>query len=309
MEISRRNPTLWIAPPTLFCVPVAHPQSIKQLTALLRDEPKTVLLAGGTDLMVALNHGSQRISPDELVVSLNEVPELSIIEVDHEQQLLRIGASVNWDELLGAPVDMLAPCLTQAARTVGSHQIRTAGTIGGNIATASPAGDGVCALVALDAVAVLTSPKGQRRVAVEHVATGPKRSVLANDEFIESIEMPIVDGWQGYSKIGTRNAMVISVAGVAVVISVESTWCRIALGSVGPTVMLAEEASAFAGDSIDWTNVEISADSLQGIAQLVQQAASPIDDHRSTAAYRSHSVGVLARRLIERGVQEMRNSK
>ena len=83
-------------------------------------------------------------------------------------------------------------------------------------------------------MAVLTSPEGQRRVAVEHVATGPKRSVLANDEFIESIEMPIVDGWQGYSKIGTRNAMVISVAGVAVVLSASSNSCRIALGSVGP---------------------------------------------------------------------------
>jgi CO/xanthine dehydrogenase FAD-binding subunit len=289
-------------------VPVAHPQSIEQLTALLRDEPKTVLLAGGTDLMVALNHGSQRIGPDELVVSLKEVPELSIIEVDHEQRLLRVGAGVNWDELLGAPVDTLAPCLTQAARTVGSHQIRTAGTIGGNIATASPAGDGVCALVALDAGAVLTSPEGQRRVAVEDVATGPKRSVLANNEFIESIEVPIVDGWQGYSKIGTRNAMVISVAGVAVVLSADSMSCRIALGSVGPTVMLADSASAFAGVSIDWTNKEISADSLERIAELVQQVASPIDDHRSTATYRSHSIGVLARRLIERGLQEMRNS-
>ena len=259
--------------------------------------------------MVALNHGTQRIGPDELIVSLKEVSELSIIEVDHEQRLLRIGAGVSWDELLGAPVDALAPCLTQAARTVGSHQIRTAGTIGGNIATASPAGDGVCALVALNAVAVLTSPAGQRRVAVEHVATGPKRSVLANDEFIESIEMPIIDGWQGYSKIGTRNAMVISVAGVAAVLSANSNSCRIALGSVGPTVMLAEDASAIAGDSIDWSNCEISADSLEHIGELVEQAASPIDDHRSTAAYRSHSVGVLARRLIERGVQEMRNSK
>ncbi|MGB1503118.1 MAG: FAD binding domain-containing protein, partial [Ilumatobacteraceae bacterium] len=114
-------------------MPIAHPQSIEQLTALLRNEPKTVLLAGGTDLMVALNHGSQRIGPDELVVSLKEVAELSIIEIDHDQRLLRIGAGVSWDELLGAPVDALAPCLTQAARTVGSHQIRTAGTIGGNI--------------------------------------------------------------------------------------------------------------------------------------------------------------------------------
>ena len=259
--------------------------------------------------MVALNHGTQRIGPDELIVSLKEVSELSIIEVDHEQRLLRIGAGVSWDELLGAPVDALAPCLTQAARTVGSHQIRAVGTIGGNIATASPAGDGVCALVALNAVAVLTSPAGQRRVAVEHVATGPKRSVLANDEFIESIEMPIIDGWQGYSKIGTRNAMVISVAGVAAVLSANSNSCRIALGSVGPTVMLAEDASSIAGDSIDWSNFEISADSLEHIGELVQQAASPIDDHRSTAAYRSHSVGVLARRLIERGVEEMRNSK
>ncbi|MAN34636.1 MAG: carbon monoxide dehydrogenase [Acidimicrobiaceae bacterium] len=307
--MTRRNPTLWSTPSTLCCVPIAHPQSIEQLTALLRDEPKTVLLAGGTDLMVALNHGSQRIGPDELIVSLKEVSELSIIEVDHEQRLLRIGAGVSWDELLGAPVDALAPCLTQAARTVGSHQIRTSGTIGGNIATASPAGDGVCALVALNAVAVLTSPAGQRRVAVEHVATGPKRSVLANDEFIESIEMPIIDGWQGYSKIGTRNAMVISVAGVAAVLSANSNSCRIALGSVGPTVMLAEDASSIAGDSIDWSNFEISADSLEHIGELVQQAASPIDDHRSTAAYRSHSVGVLARRLIERGVEEMRNSK
>ena len=288
MEMTRRNPSFALC--LLHSLRANCASSIDRTThGVAAHEPKTVLLAGGTDLMVALNHGSQRIGPDELVVSLKEVAELSIIEVDHDRRLLRIGAGVSWDELLGAPVDALAPCLTQAARTVGSHQIRTAGTIG-EISPSSPAGDGVCALVALDAVAVLTSPEGQRRVAVEHVATGPKRSVLANDEFIESIEMPIVDGWQGYSKIGTRNAMVISVAGVAVVLSASSNSCRIALGSVGPTVMLAEDASILAGDSIDcpaWRFLRIRSNALGNLCSRQHRQSTIIGRLLPTEAIRS----------------------
>lgn len=288
---------------------VAHPRSLNELTELLRDEENTVLLAGGTDFMVGLNHGSTRLGADDLIVDLRSVGELSTIEVDYEQRILRLGAGVRWEDLLTDPIATLAPCLSQSARTVGSHQIRTAGTIGGNLATASPAGDGVCALVALNATAVLTSHRGKRSIAVSDFAIGPKRNVLERDEFIEKIEIPLTEGWQGYSKIGTRNAMVISVAGVAVVLSSEHNSCRIALGSVGPTIIFSTEASQFASDAIDWAAASISSADLDRVSHLARASASPIDDHRSTAAYRTHAVGVLTTRLIEQGLTIMRESQ
>lgn len=292
----------------ILSVAVAHPHSISELTDLLRTEQKTVLLAGGTDFMVGLNHGSTRLAAEDLIVDLRGVGELSMMEVDYESQVLRLGAGVKWHDLLGEPITTLAPCLAQSARTVGSHQIRTAGTLGGNLATASPAGDGVCALVALDAQAVLTSHRGQRVIPVHDVATGPKRNVLDRDEFIERIDIPFVDGWQGYSKIGTRNAMVISVAGVAVVMSVDTRSCRIALGSVGPTIISSDDASEALNNSIDWSSMRISQHHLDEVIELVRESSSPIDDHRSTAAYRRHAVGVLATRLIEQGLDALRGS-
>ena len=288
---------------------VAHPRSIIELTEILRDERHSVLLAGGTDLMVGLNHGSLRLGADDLIVDLRSVSELSTIEIDYQEQMLKLGAGVRWDDLLGTPISDLAPCLSQSARTVGSHQIRTAGTIGGNLATASPAGDGVCALMALEAELVLTSHRGQRTIAVRDFAIGPKKNVLAPDEFIERVDIPIINGWQGYSKIGTRNAMVISVAGVAVVLSSDSHLCRIALGSVGPTVILVDEASDHASHSIDWTSVAISPIDLDRVVELAKAEATPIDDHRSTAAYRKHAVGVLTKRLITQGLESMREKR
>ena len=287
-------------------MPIAHPDSIEDLKAVLRNNSAAVLLAGGTDFMVGLNHGSSRLENDHLIVDLRGVAELSTVELDYRDQVLRLGAGVRWNDLLGGPVEAAAPCLSQAARTVGSHQIRTAGTIGGNIATASPAGDGVCALVALEATVVLTSHRGQRVVAVRDFATGPKKSVLEQHEFIERVDIPIVNGWQGYSKIGTRNAMVISVAGAAVVLSSDTQSCQISLGSVGPTIIAAEAASLFAKTAIDWETSSISPDDLNQIVELVRDAASPIDDHRSTAAYRTHAVGILVKRLIEQGLRAIK---
>jgi CO/xanthine dehydrogenase FAD-binding subunit len=301
-----------LATPTtssISCVAVAHPRSLSELTELLRDEENTVLLAGGTDFMVGLNHGSTRLGIDDLIVDLRSVAELSTFEIDYQQRVLRLGAGVRWDDLLTEPIANVAPCLSQSARTVGSHQIRTAGTIGGNLATASPAGDGVCALVALDATLVLTSSRGQRTVAVSDFAIAPKKNVLERDEFIERIDIPITDGWQGYSKIGTRNAMVISVAGVAVVLSSDNNSCRIALGSVGPTIIFSNEASRYASDSIDWSAASISPTDLDRVGHLARESASPIDDHRSTAAYRTHAVGVLTTRLIKQGLIRMRESQ
>jgi CO/xanthine dehydrogenase FAD-binding subunit len=289
-------------------VPIAHPDSIEDLKEILRADTSIVLLAGGTDFMVGLNHGSTRLESDHLIVDLRSVAELSTVELDYRSKMLRLGAGVRWNDLLSGPIEDAAPCLSQSARTVGSHQIRTAGTIGGNVATASPAGDGVCALVALDASVVLTSHRGQRNVAVRDFATGPKTTVIEKDEFIERIDVPIVNGWQGYSKIGTRNAMVISVAGAAVVLSPDSQICRIALGSVGPTIIEADSASSFATTAIDWNTSSVSTDDLDQVVQLVRESASPINDHRSTASYRTHAVGVLVKRLIEQGLRSIKES-
>jgi CO/xanthine dehydrogenase FAD-binding subunit len=197
----------------------------------------------------------------------------------------------------------LIPGLARAARTVGSPQIRNAGTIGGNLGTASPAGDTLPVLAALDADIVVGHAGGTRRtVPIGELIVGPKRTSLEPGEIILEVRVPAEFGRQDFLKVGTRNAMVIAVASVAVVVDWIGRGVRVALGSAGPVVIRANEAEALAASRIDWDERRLvdGEGGLDDFVALVRSAARPIDDHRSTAEYRRHAVGVCAKRALGR---------
>ena len=276
--------------------------SLGEVLDALAADPTATLLAGGTDLMVEVNEGHRRFpgGDDALVIALAGVPELSSWTVDEASRSLTLGAGVRWNEIEHEPLRAMVPALAEAARTVGSPQIRHAGTIGGNLATCSPAGDGLPVLVALDAIVHLASASGRRSLPVGEFMVGVKRTALEPGELIESIEMPLLDGWQGYSKVGVRNAMVIATASACVATDAANRSIRIALGSVAPTVIRCPDAEAAAIAAVDWGTGVISATDAARAGELAAAASRPIDDHRSTAAYRRHAVGVMVRRLLQR---------
>jgi CO/xanthine dehydrogenase FAD-binding subunit len=279
---------------------VAH--SLGEVLDALAADPTATLLAGGTDLMVEVNEGHRRFPGGDAatVVALAGVPELTSWTVDPTARRLTLGAGVRWAEIERDPLRSMVPALAEAARTVGSPQIRHAGTVGGNLATCSPAGDGLPVLAALDAVVHLASAAGRRSLPVGEFMIGVKRTALVPGELIESVEVPLLDGWQGYSKVGVRNAMVIATASACVATDVPSRSIRISLGSVAPTIIRCPEAEETARGAVDWDTLRIEDDAAAAAGDLAAAASRPIDDHRSTAAYRRHAVGVMVRRLLQR---------
>lgn len=276
--------------------------SLDEVLGALATEPEATLLAGGTDLMVEVNEGHRRFpgGEDATVIALAGVPELTSWKHDPGRGALTLGAGIRWSEIEHEPLRPLLPALAEAARTVGSPQIRNAGTIGGNLATCSPAGDGLPVLAALDAVVHLVSADRRRSIPVRDFMIGVKHTALAPGELIESIEIPLLDGWQGYSKVGVRNAMVIATASACVATDHPTRSVRIAVGSVAPTVIRCPDAESLAIDSVDWTTGSIGHDDAVRIGELAAAVSRPIDDHRSTAAYRRHAVGVMVQRLMQR---------
>jgi CO/xanthine dehydrogenase FAD-binding subunit len=270
--------------------------TLAEALSALADEPTSMVLAGGTDVMVEVNSGHRR---PQAVIAVGRIPELRTWSYDAGSTTLRIGASVTYAELEVRPFLDWVPALSQAARTVGSPQIRHAATLGGNVATCSPAGDGLPVLAALDAVVHLVSATGSRSVPFGEFMTGPKRTALLPGELIEAVSVPVFSGWQGYAKVGVRNAMVISNAGACLVVD-DGGGVRLALGSVGPTIIRCDEAEAFAGTAVDVSTRSVTDADVVEFGRLAASAARPIDDHRSTAEYRRHAVGVLARRLLRR---------
>ena len=259
------------------------PASIEEAAAIKAADPGATILAGGTDLMVQINAG--QATPTH-VVGLRRIDELT----QHDDR--RIGACVTWARLEGSTERALA----QAARTIGSPQIRAMGTIGGNIGTSSPAGDGLPWLAAAGAkIEVFSTARGTRRVPWAEFFTGVKRNALRDDELIVAVELPDdVPAIQEFGKIGQRSAMVISTVS-ACVMRGEDGSVRVALGSVAPTPMRARLAEEIvSGDGAP------SAAALDEFARTVSQEVRPITDHRSSEAYRRHASGVLARRLLER---------
>ena len=279
-------------------MPVHLPDTVDAAVAALAADSAAVVLAGGTDLMVEINEGHRR--PDATVVVVNRIPELRSWRRDPAAATVTIGAAVSYRELETGPLAQLLPALAEAARTVGSPQIRNAGTLGGNLGTCSPAGDGLPVLAALDATVELASATRRRTVPVGEFMRGVKRTALEPGEMIVSITVPLVDGWQGAAKVGVRYAMVIAVASACVVLDRRRCHAAIALGSVGPTILRCPRAEQHLSATIDWSNFHVESDDLVTVGELVSGESQPISDHRSTAEYRRHAVGVLARRLVRR---------
>lgn len=277
-------------------MPVHLPDTVDAAVSHLADDPRATVLAGGTDLMVEVNEGHRR--PDATVVVVNRIAELRSWRRDAAAATVTIGAAVTYHDIGTGSIGAMVPALAQAARTVGSPQIRNAGTLGGNLATCSPAGDGLPVLAALGATVELASLAGRRTIPVGEFMVGVKRTALQPGEMIVSITLPVVDGWQGYAKVGVRNAMVIAVASACVVLDAAHRGVAVALGSVGPTILRCPAAEAFVADTIDWSTLQVA--DLDRFAELVSSESRPITDHRSSAEYRRHAVGVLAKRLVRR---------
>jgi len=264
------------------------------------EHPDAVPIAGGTDVMVELNFDRRR--PPALL-DLTRIPELA--EHGADNGLIRVGAGVPYTRIIGELGDRL-PGLAQASRTVGSPQIRNRGTVGGNLGSASPAGDAHPPLLACDATVELASVRGTRRVPVGEFFTGPKRSVLAPDELIAAVLLPAAQGPQQFAKVGTRNAMVIAVCSVAVALDPRAKTIGTGIGSAAPTPVRAPQAEALAAE-LPWDDRgELPAALAERFGALIGAAASPIDDVRGTAAYRRHALAVLGRRALTWAWEEYR---
>jgi CO/xanthine dehydrogenase FAD-binding subunit len=273
---------------------IHRPETLAQALEIKAEHPGAVPLAGGTDLMVAINFRHTR--PDA-VLDLTAVPELG--EWGPDDGRVRVGAGVTYTRLIEELGDRL-PGLAIASRTVGSPQIRNRGTVGGNLATASPAGDGLPPLYTSGAVVELASVRGTRRVPVADFVTGPKRTCIQPDELIAAFELPAASGPQQFAKVGTRNAMVIAVCSVALAIWPDQRRVAACVGSAGPTPLVATEAEEYIARALDWDGgAPIDDYALARFGELVGACARPIDDVRGTARYRSHAVAVLGRRTLQ----------
>lgn len=276
-------------------IDVLAPATLAEALEMKRDRPDAVPIAGGTDLMVQVNF--DRLRPPAFL-DLNRIDELT--RWNEDAGTLFLGAGLTYTRMLHE-LSHLGP-LAQMARTVGSPQIRNRGTLGGNLGTASPAGDALPVLAAFDGeVVVASADRGERTLPWDGFLTGPKRNALAPDELILGARWRTTRGFGSFSKIGTRNAMVIAVANLCLVLDVDARSVRVALGSVGPTIIRAHEAEAFAAERFSWdggSSRGLDPEALDGFAERVADAAAPIDDVRGSAAYRRHACGVLARRAL-----------
>jgi CO/xanthine dehydrogenase FAD-binding subunit len=257
-------------------VDVFTPRTLDEALRLKAERPDAVPIQGGTDLMVELNFGRSR--PPALL-NLSEVGELR--GWSHQNGRLWLGAGLTYTEAMQPPLSELLPALAEASRTVGGPQIRNRGTIGGNLGTASPAGDALPPLLVAGAEVKLVSVRGERVVPLQDFVVGPKRNVLEDDELIAGATIEASENRETFMKIGPRNAMVISVVSLALRVDGD---LRAAFGSAGPVPMLVR------GDL----------DDVRSFPDRVAAAASPIDDVRGSAAYRRYALRVLTKRALER---------
>ena len=258
---------------------VLTPRTLEEALRLKSETPGAVPIEGGTDVMVELNF--DRARPPALL-NLNEVTELK--GWTRENGKLRLGASLTYDEAMEAPLAEQLPALAEASRTVGSPQIRNRGTIGGNLGTASPAGDALPPLL-IEAVEVeVASVRGARRIPLREFLVGPKQNALEEDELITAVFVEPRGARQTFMKIGPRNAMVIAVCSLALSADRERGELRASFGSAGPVTGL----------------VTAPLEEQESFPERVAQAASPIDDVRGSAEYRRHALRVLAGRALDR---------
>ena len=258
---------------------VHTPHTLDGALRLKADHPDARFVQGGTDVLVELNFDRSR--PPALI-NLNEVAELR--GFTRENGTLVLGSGLTYAEAMRGTVAEELPALAEASRTVGSPQIRNRGTIGGNLGTASPAGDALPPLLVEDAEVQVASVRGERRIPLRDFLLGVKRNALEPDEIITAVRVEPSRSGQTFMKVGPRNAMVISVCSLALHVDRERGELRAAFGSAAPTVRL----------------VTAPLDEAESFPDLVAESASPIDDVRGTAAYRRHALRVLTRRALER---------
>jgi CO/xanthine dehydrogenase FAD-binding subunit len=255
---------------------VLTPRGLDEALRLRAEHPDALAIQGGTDVMVAVNFDRAR---PPAILNLNEVPELR--GWSRENGTLRLGAGLTYTEAMESELAELLPALAEASRTVGSPQIRNRGTIGGNLATASPAGDALPPLVIEGAEVECASVRGTRRVPVADFVTGVKKTALAPDELITAVVLTPSTAPQTFMKVGPRNAMVIAVVSLALSAGEE---LRASFGSASPRPLL----------------VTASRDEADSFAERVADAAAPIDDVRGSAEYRRHALRVMTTRALER---------
>lgn len=278
-----------------------RPTTWEEALAAKAAHPDAVPIAGGTDVMVELNFDRRRPS---VLLDLTAIPELARWGTDGT--VLRVGAAVPYTRIITELGDRL-PGLAMAARTVGSPQIRNRGTVGGNLGSASPAGDAHPPLLASDAVVEVASVRGARTIPIGEFFTGVKRHALAPDELIAGFRVAPADGPQQFAKVGPRNAMVIAVCSFALALHPQTGTVGTGIGSAAPTPRRAAEAERFLAAELPWQSPRPLPDSVvDRFGALVASAADPIDDVRGTADYRRHALAVMARRTLRWAWHEYR---
>ncbi|MEU9127162.1 FAD binding domain-containing protein [Kitasatospora sp. NPDC048540] len=276
-----------------------RPATWDEALAAKAEYPTALPISGGTDVMVEMNFDVHRPSA---ILDLNRITELT--EWSNDGGVVRLGAAVPYTRIINELSGPL-PGLALASHTVGSPQIRNRGGVGGNLGGASPAGDAHPALLAAgrDVFVEACSVRGTRMIAIDDFYVGVKRNSLEQDELIRAVHIPVADGPQQFSKIGTRNAMVIAVCAFGFALHPKNGTVGTGIGSAAPTPRRAVEAEEYLQGVLAERGLWESGDLLgteviQRFGELVKAAASPIDDVRGTADYRRHSLAVMARRTL-----------
>ncbi|MDQ6772500.1 MAG: FAD binding domain-containing protein [Candidatus Dormibacteraeota bacterium] len=274
-----------------------QPSSWREALEMKAAAPEAMPIAGGTDVMVEINFDRHR---PEAVIDLTRVRDLNDWGPDDGR--IRVGAGVSYTRIIAELGDRL-PGLAMASRTVGSPQIRNRGTVGGNLGSASPAGDAHPPLLASGALVEVESVGGSRRLPAREFFVGPKRHAMRPDELIAAFLIEPSRGPQQFSKVGTRNAMVIAVCSFGLALDAQRRRVGTGIGSAGPTPLRAEAAERFLEGALEearlWeTKAAMPAAINSKFGELAAEAARPIDDVRGTAAYRRRALAVMAARTL-----------
>ncbi|WP_030252514.1 FAD binding domain-containing protein [Streptomyces violens] len=275
-----------------------RPASWEEALAAKAEHPTAVPIAGGTDVMVEINFDHRR---PEYLMDLNRIGDLR--EWETGADTVRLGASVPYTQIM-ENLRAELPGLALASHTVASPQIRNRGGVGGNLGTASPAGDAHPALLASGGeVEVESAARGVRMIPIDEFYLGVKRNAMEQDELIRAVHLPKATGPQQFSKVGTRNAMVIAVCAFGIALHPETKTVRTGIGSAAPTPVRAKEAEAFLAAALEegghWeSGAPVAPSVAKQFAQLASGACNPIDDVRGSAKYRRHAVGIMARRTL-----------
>ena len=272
------------------------PRSLLEAQSVIANGGNAAWLAGGTDLLVGIRLG---LRDPNRVIDLKHIPELMALEVGADQVLIGAAASA-YDILHNSEIGSLCPGLADALDLIGSTQIQGRCSAGGNLCNASPAADSIPALIANGAVCRILGSSGERLLPVEDFIVGPGKNALKSDELLVQLVLPkpMPATSDAYLRLTPRTEMDIAVAGTGVSITLDTagicTAARVAIGAVAPTPLLVEAA----GQALVGSKLED--DAIDSAVTAVRAAASPISDKRGSAQYRTHVVGVLVKRAIQR---------